>query len=48
MNVDDTDGSCSTHEVKTALKILFEEPEGKRPLERYCCRWDDINMVSKK
>jgi hypothetical protein len=32
-------------ELRNAYKILAEEPEGKRPLERPRCRWEgDIKM----
>jgi hypothetical protein len=27
-------GECSTHEVRSSYKILFENPEGKGLLER--------------
>jgi hypothetical protein len=27
--------------MKNAYKILVEKPEGKRPLEKPGCRWED-------
>jgi hypothetical protein len=39
--------ACSTNGEKiNAYKILLEKPEGKRPLGRPRCRWEDnIRMV---
>jgi hypothetical protein len=31
-------------EVRGAYNILVRRPEGKRPLRRPRCRWEDINM----
>jgi hypothetical protein len=28
-------------EMRNSYKILVEKPEGKRPLERPTCRWED-------
>jgi hypothetical protein len=28
-------------EMRYAYKILFRKPEGKRPLGRYKCTWED-------
>jgi hypothetical protein len=34
--------TCSTNGVKrSAYRILLTKPEGKRPLERSRCKWDD-------
>jgi hypothetical protein len=32
--------SCNTHE-EDANRILVGKPEGKRPLRRSWCRWED-------
>jgi hypothetical protein len=43
---DEMGRACSVHGEKTAYKILVETPEGKRPLGRPRCRWDNnIKMV---
>jgi hypothetical protein len=37
--------ACSTHEKRHAYKVLVGKPEGRRPLGRLRCRWEDnINM----
>jgi hypothetical protein len=34
--------ACSTHgEKRNAYRILVRKPEGKRPLGRERCRWED-------
>jgi hypothetical protein len=37
------DGTCSTHEreMRNAYNISVGKPEGKRPLGRPRCRWED-------
>jgi hypothetical protein len=35
-------GACSTYgESRGAYRVLLERSEGKRPLERPRCRWED-------
>jgi hypothetical protein len=39
---DEMSGACSTYgEKRNACRILLGKPEGKRPLGRPRCRWDD-------
>jgi hypothetical protein len=32
-------------EMRNSCSILVEEPEGKRPLRRPMCRWEDIEKI---
>jgi hypothetical protein len=34
-------GTCGTHEGRAVCRVLVERPEGKRPLGRPRCRWED-------
>jgi hypothetical protein len=35
-------GVCSTHgEVRGVYRVLVGRPEGKRPLARPTCKWED-------
>jgi hypothetical protein len=36
------DGTWGTHgEGRSVLRVLVGRPEGKRPLARHRCRWED-------
>jgi hypothetical protein len=34
-------GACSTYESRDVYTVLVGKPEGKRPLGRPRCRWED-------
>jgi hypothetical protein len=39
------DGACSAHgEGKNVYRGLVRKPEGKKPMRRPRCRWDDLKM----
>jgi hypothetical protein len=39
--MDDMGRACSTHELRTAYKLLFGKPEGKRSLSRPRCKCEE-------
>jgi hypothetical protein len=32
-------------EKRNSYRVLVEKPKGKRPLGRYRCRWEHINIM---
>jgi hypothetical protein len=38
----------STYEKRNAYRILMENPEGKEPLGRQRCRWDDNIKINRR
>jgi hypothetical protein len=44
------DGACSSDRGgERRVQVLVGKPEGKRPLGRYRCRWEDnIKMIFRK
>ena len=49
-DMDEIGRACSTYrDEETRRQVSFEQPEGKRPLQRYKRRWkDNIKMDSKE
>jgi hypothetical protein len=38
--------ASNTHvQIRNAYKILVEKPEGKRPVQRLGCRWENTDNI---